>query len=667
MSLINTEKLKLENGAEKPVRKVEEVEISPEDFTKETERVENAILNISDNGVVDPVLKNEIKVEKQGALKTIQDLYTRFVDTIKDLPSAKTIGKLAVPAVATIFMASHGEAQTQKVKEPKPIVVNSPNDPRLKAYEDSLYLYNESYKMNQELLEQGLKFKTELKFPEDNGGKSLNKPINFHVFHLYDKNKNDNKKRDSIDSRGVKHTIEESSERKAKYSRWIPTFAKPKNKYTFKSTPIDTSPEGPPLDIPEDTSHKKKIETGGFTTDAPFYPTIKIKHDKKGRPLWYENSNGDRIPYDANNPSPKFTKQFAYPNFGQFRNKKSPEPDNNEPNNPEKIDFYKEYVKNVPEKNKNVNESGTIFVHDKNDPRLEAYNDSLFLSKNSKKVQEFYEKNGYTKKIVSVENDCYQQMENAYKGFLHGLKVNFIPVPLSVARNYETRWYEGTDFIKDNKKYQCTEHYPGKIDVGRRLEEKTLAGDIITYLPRNEYSKILSDYVKKLKPRGRNLVPIGNSVKGDKYFNIDAPIQYIHKNIKPTMAIEYKISHGGLNGQTYGDIEIIYSYDPEKIKPKEVVVYRPEIEETRTAPLQSPSAEKPIPEPVQVPHHKSNGFTTDAPGYSTIQIKHDNQGKPLWYVNSNGEKIPYDANNPSPKFTKEFAYPNLKNSKEKNK
>ncbi len=76
-----------------------------------------------------------------------------------------------------------------------------------------------------------------------------------------------------------------------------------------------------PVEVSKDIP-KSKIETGGFTSDVPGYPTIKIQYDKQGKPVWYENQAGDRIPYDVNSPSYKFTKEFAYPDFEPFKKEK---------------------------------------------------------------------------------------------------------------------------------------------------------------------------------------------------------------------------------------------------------------------------------------------------------------------------------------------------------
>lgn len=55
--------------------------------------------------------------------------------------------------------------------------------------------------------------------------------------------------------------------------------------------------------------------------------------------------------------------------------------------------------------------------------------------------------------------------------------------------------------------------------------------------------------------------------------------------------------------------------------------------------------------------HGINGFTTGVPGYATIQVHSDQKGNPDYFVNLNGDKLPYSNN---PQFTKKFSYPNSK-------
>lgn len=51
-----------------------------------------------------------------------------------------------------------------------------------------------------------------------------------------------------------------------------------------------------------------------------------------------------------------------------------------------------------------------------------------------------------------------------------------------------------------------------------------------------------------------------------------------------------------------------------------------------------------------------NGFTTPLPGYAGVKVQYNQEGKPLWMVNRQGDRIPYEPTS-SRKLSKEFVYP----------
>ena len=91
MSLTNIGKSQLEKGVENPIGKVEEVEISPEDFKIEEEKTVKDIETIPESGISDPASKEEVVKEKKGAIEKVRNLYKSAVDRLTKKKSVENI------------------------------------------------------------------------------------------------------------------------------------------------------------------------------------------------------------------------------------------------------------------------------------------------------------------------------------------------------------------------------------------------------------------------------------------------------------------------------------------------------------------------------------------------------------------------------------------------
>ena len=297
----------------------------------------------------------------------------------------KRVAKVAIPGIATVI-ASHGQAQ-DKVQEIKPIMTNNQDDPRLKAYSDSLAAYqlndgedfkktydffggdiskntsNPSkgylgskieYSTTKEPLELDKSFEGIPAFAEflkkykPEGYKNIKGHSTYFLGPTFSRNetngefKNPRTKfiEDNVNRVNLKKIFPEITDsiidEKIGKMRENPFYAKKDMSFYERVgartldgkqiTVSDILQEGIADQNIESTFSfpifKKPVQPfaytgvpGGFSTGCPGYPTIKIQYDSKGMPLWYINSNNEKMPYDAKNPSPKFTKQFAYPNF----------------------------------------------------------------------------------------------------------------------------------------------------------------------------------------------------------------------------------------------------------------------------------------------------------------------------------------------------------------
>lgn len=230
---------------------------------------------------------------------------------------AKKIVKVAIPAL--IISASplvEVNAQDNKVKEPDPVVVYHQNDSRLKTYKDSLALFKNYQELTQALEKQNY---VKSNFPSDTVGwensKKLVKNLNFvkkynetlyvtpdFVPGIINKTLPDQLFSNTIYPLGVEEykapSSLDSSDQRAGDIRKVASYEN----------------VSPGIEI---------IYKKGFTESCPGYGTIKIQYDENGNPLYYINQKGETMPYEPQNPSPKFTKKFAYPYFNPQKGEKT--------------------------------------------------------------------------------------------------------------------------------------------------------------------------------------------------------------------------------------------------------------------------------------------------------------------------------------------------------
>ena len=238
------------------------------------------------------------------------------MDTIKGIPgNAKRIAKIAIPGIATVI-ASHGEVVAQNISKTKePTIVYNEDDPKLKAFKDSSSLVKNYLEVTEALKKQNY-IKRNVSLDAVDWGKTKQQVKDLGVAKKQDKtlyvtpdfipgvvNKTlpDQLFSDSIDPLGV-----EIYDAPNNLGSDDPRFQDVRYVASYKNVK-------PKIQV----LHEK-----GFTSDVSGYPTIKIQYDKQGKPVWYKNTKGEKIPYDANSPSYKFTKEFAYPDFEPFKKPK---------------------------------------------------------------------------------------------------------------------------------------------------------------------------------------------------------------------------------------------------------------------------------------------------------------------------------------------------------
>lgn len=234
----------------------------------------------------------------------------------------------------------------------------------------------------------------------------------------------------------------------------------------------------------------------------------------------------------------------------------------------------------------------TVYVSDPKDPRLKAYQDSLFLFNNSKAVQDYYKKQGYKQENSwSVPSDYINQANAAMSDLKN--RVN------KRAKESSTlRLSKGTPvpFLFNNK---------GQVyykDDSNIFERMTGEGNEI--YGRDVYNKAATNYVNRLVPKD-GMTPLLDMYNAG-FVDIDAPTQYLHPTIKPHISVGFSGT-----GAKRGNYDEVFSYDLNKIKPTQPVIYHQKQDipskpvktiKTKTNPPapkstnKTPSEPKPLPE-----------------------------------------------------------------------
>lgn len=196
----------------------------------------------------------------------------------------------------------------------------------------------------------------------------------------------------------------------------------------------------------------------------------------------------------------------------------------------------------------------TVYVSNPNDPRLKSYQDSLFLFNNSKAVQDYYKKQGYKQENSwSVPSDYINQANAAMSDLKN--RVN------KRAKESSTlRLSKGTPvpFLFNNK---------GQVyykDDSNIFEKMTGNGNEI--YGRDVYNKAATNYVNRLAPK-EGMTPLLD-MYNEGFVDIDAPTQYLHPTIKPHLSIGFSGT-----GAKRGNYDEVFSYDLNKIKPTQPVIY----------------------------------------------------------------------------------------------
>ena len=275
-------------------------------------------------------------------------------------------------------------------------------------------------------------------------------------------------------------------------------------------------------------------------------------------------------------------------------------------------------LKNTQEKEIKAEKIEPIFTNDRNDPRLIEYMDRLALYNQSKVANDYLNKLGFVEK-----NEIIKLSKR--------LSLMYIVAP---------------DF-SDLPNYEYSESTP----YGKRATLRVVQGK------KNQVYHV--GYSPKIKPSSTRL--FFNPVALGKIDKVDSIYKNIYKKyIDDVENISYNEKYKIMeNSPEYKEYLAELKKTANELGLKEDDCFACRIENI------VPQYEMPKQEVVYVP----SGFTTEVPGYSTIKIRYDRSGKPLFYENEAGEKISYNTNAPSFKPTKEFTYPNyykqMKNQRQK--
>ena len=203
-----------------------------------------------------------------------------------------------------------------------------------------------------------------------------------------------------------------------------------------------------------------------------------------------------------------------------------------------------------------------IYVNDLNDPRLKAYNDSSFLSNNSKTVQDFYKNKGYTlSKSNYVPSNYIEEANTA----MADLKNRFNLYKKETSRTFGNN-IKVPFLITDEGKMRAQ-------DDSNILERMTMGDEWLT--GRADYNNAASKYINRLI-KYKDYTPLLDMYNSG-YVEENAPVQFLSSTIKPTG--RYTIT-GNNQKVRKGNYDEIYSYDPEKLKPVQSYFYGKPIDKT---------------------------------------------------------------------------------------